>query len=117
MTMTTTATTTTAATPPARYSNRLLALAVAALLPLGACELDPQVWQQAPDLPGKLLRLIGRSREACFPADVRADRLIALLAPRAAADPARKAGRARLGGHRPEHRRVATGHSGSRHSL
>jgi hypothetical protein len=54
-------------------------------------ELDPQVWQQAPDLPGKLLRLIGRSREACFPADVRADRLIALLAPRAAADRALRA--------------------------
>lgn len=49
-------------------------------------ELDPQVWQQSPDLPGQLLRLVGRSREACFPADVRADRLIALLAPRSAVD-------------------------------
>lgn len=49
-------------------------------------ELDPDVWQQAPELPGQLLRLIGRSREACFPPDVRADRFIAMLSPRVAID-------------------------------
>jgi hypothetical protein len=49
-------------------------------------ELDPQVWQQRPEIPAKVLRLIGRSREACFPSDVRADRLIAMLTPRLAVD-------------------------------
>jgi hypothetical protein len=49
-------------------------------------EVDPEVWRQEPDLPLQLLRQVGRSREACFPEDVRADRLVSLLAPREEAD-------------------------------
>ena len=49
-------------------------------------ELSPEVWQAEPNLPGELLRQVGRGRNACFPADVRADRMIALLTPRGEAD-------------------------------
>lgn len=45
-------------------------------------ELSPHVWNAGTDLPMQLLRQVGRSREACFPIDVRADRLVTLLSPR-----------------------------------
>lgn len=49
-------------------------------------DLQSDVWLQEPELPGQLLRQIGRSREACFPSDVRADRMVALLTSRNEAD-------------------------------
>lgn len=49
-------------------------------------ELDPSVFERAPQLPGQLLRLVGRSREACFAKDVRADQFVDLLAPRGDTD-------------------------------
>jgi len=44
--------------------------------------LDPAVWQAAPHLPGKLLRLISLSRDAAYPFDVRADRVVETFTPR-----------------------------------
>jgi hypothetical protein len=44
--------------------------------------LDPAVWQAAPNLPGKLLRLISLSRDADYPNDVRADRVVEAFTPR-----------------------------------
>ena len=43
---------------------------------------DPAVWQAAPHLPGKLLRLISISRDAAYPRDVRADRVVEAFTPR-----------------------------------
>jgi len=43
---------------------------------------DPVVWQSAPHLPGRLLRLLSMSRDATYPLDVRADRVIEAFTPR-----------------------------------
>ncbi len=51
-----------------------------------ARHLDDGVWLSAPDLPGRLLRLVGMSRRAALPDDVRSDRAIALVANRKALD-------------------------------
>ena len=44
--------------------------------------LDPAVWQAEPHLPGRLLRLISASRDAAYPNDVRADRVVEAFTPR-----------------------------------
>ena len=48
--------------------------------------LDPAVWQAAPNLPGRLLRLVSVSRDAAYPLDVRADRVVEAFTPRAEFD-------------------------------
>lgn len=40
------------------------------------------VWRQDPDLPLRLIRLVGKGRDALFALDVRADKLVDLLTPR-----------------------------------
>jgi hypothetical protein len=44
--------------------------------------LDPAVWRAAPSLPGQLLRLVSLSRDAAYPLDVRADRVVEAFTPR-----------------------------------
>ena len=43
---------------------------------------DPAVWQVAPHLPGRLLHLLSSSRDAAYPLDVRADRVVETFTPR-----------------------------------
>lgn len=48
--------------------------------------LDPAVWETHPRLPGQILLVLGMSREAAMPRDVRADKIVDAVAPRTAMD-------------------------------